>query len=40
MMDVADYVLRPMAASEVADYVKAVMPDVDLRMKEMFRQRK
>jgi PTH1 family peptidyl-tRNA hydrolase len=40
LMDVADYVLRPMPAAEVADYVKAVKPDVELRMKEMFRQRK
>jgi peptidyl-tRNA hydrolase len=40
MMDVADYVLRPMPANEVADYVKAVKADVELRMKEMFRQRK
>lgn len=40
MMDVADYVLRPMPAPEVADYVKAVKADVELRMKEMFRQRK
>ncbi len=40
MMDVADYVLRPMPAAEVADYVKAVKADVELRMKEMFRQRK
>jgi PTH1 family peptidyl-tRNA hydrolase len=39
-MDVADYVLRPMPLSEVADYVKAVKSDVELRMKEMFRQRK
>ena len=40
MMDVADYVLRPMQATEVADYVKVVKPDVELRMKEMFKQRK
>lgn len=40
MMDVADYVLRPMSAQEVEDYVKASWPDVELRMKEMFRQRK
>ena len=40
MMDVADYVLRSMPAEEAANYVKAVMPDVELRMREMFRQRK
>jgi PTH1 family peptidyl-tRNA hydrolase len=40
MMDVADYVLRSMPAAEVADYIKAVKADVELRMKEMFRQRK
>jgi PTH1 family peptidyl-tRNA hydrolase len=39
MMDVADYVLRPMSSTEVAGYVKAVKPDVELRMREMFRQR-
>jgi PTH1 family peptidyl-tRNA hydrolase len=39
-MDVADYVLKPMTPSEVADYVKAVKPEVMLRLKEMFRQRK
>ena len=39
-MDVADYVLRQMPETEIADYVKAVKPEAELRMKEMFKQRK
>lgn len=38
MMDVADYVLRTMPAEEAVNYVKAVMPDVMLRLREVFRQ--
>lgn len=40
MMDVADYVLRQMPHQEVTDYVKAVMPEIDLRLKDLFKQRK
>jgi PTH1 family peptidyl-tRNA hydrolase len=37
--DVAEFVLRPMHPSEVADYIKTVKPDVELRLREMFRQK-
>ncbi len=40
MMDVADYVLQAIPGEDAADYVKAVMPDVMLRLKEVFRQQK
>lgn len=40
MMDVADYVLKAMPVDQAVDYVKAVMPDVMLRLKEVFRQQK
>jgi PTH1 family peptidyl-tRNA hydrolase len=40
MMDVADYVLKAIPADQATDYVKAVMPDVMLRLKEVFRQQK
>jgi hypothetical protein len=39
-MDVADYVLQGIPGEDAADYVKAVMPDVMLRLKEVFRQQK
>ena len=39
-MDVADYLLRPVPSNEVADFVKVVKPEVDLRIKDMFKQRK
>jgi PTH1 family peptidyl-tRNA hydrolase len=39
-MDVADYVLMPMPPGEIAEYIKAVKPDVELRLREVFRQRK
>ena len=39
-MDVADYVLRSMTAADAAEYVKATWPDVELRLKEVFRQQK
>ena len=40
MMDVADYLLRPMPANEIADFVKAVKPEVESRINDMFKQRK
>jgi peptidyl-tRNA hydrolase, PTH1 family len=40
MMDVADYVLQAITRVDAEDYVKAVTPDVMLRLKEVFRQQK
>ena len=39
-MDVADYLLRPVPGNEVADFVKALKPEVESRIKDMFKQRK
>ena len=40
MMDVADYVLCSMPGKDAAEYVRQVFPDVELRLKEVFRQQK
>lgn len=37
-MDVADFLLRPMSEVEVANYIKAVSHDVDLRIEELLKR--
>ena len=36
-LDVADFVLRPLPAHNVTDFIKAVMPEIQLRLKDLLK---